>query len=256
MTTRRTAAFAAGLGAGYGLPRALVHAAPIVMRIGPLCRAVAPALAGVGRATHTALTFDDGPDAGSTPAILESLRAQKWNATFFMLGSMVQSNRSTARDVLAAGHEIGVHAHEHRGALTLTTRQVTEDLRRAIDVIDELTGVRPVWYRPPYGVLSAGVFEAARELGVRPVLWTAWGRDWRAKATPASVVADLCRGRLDGGTVLLHDSDCTSAPGSWRNTLAALPLLGQALDTRGLRAGPLGEHGVDGGPVRGRGDFP
>jgi peptidoglycan-N-acetylglucosamine deacetylase len=76
------------------------------------------------------------------------------------------------------------------------------------------------------------------------VLWSAWGRDWRAEATPGSVVADLDRGILRGGTILLHDSDCTSATSAWRITVAALPLLAEHLDRMGLRVGPLRDHGV------------
>ena len=58
------------------------------------------------------------------------------------------------------------------------------------------------------------------------------------------MVADVCKGRLDGGTVLLHDSDCTSYPGSWRSTLGALPILADELAGRALEVGPLAEHGV------------
>jgi hypothetical protein len=99
-------------------------------------------------------------------------------------------------------------------------------------------------------VLTTGGLLAARRLGLRPVLWSAWGRDWTAGATPRSVVEELCRGVLDGGTALLHDSDATSAPGSWRTTVAALPLLAAEVTRRGLAVGPLGEHGV-GGPSAG-----
>jgi hypothetical protein len=55
-----------------------------------------------------------------------------------------------------------------------------------------------------------------------------------------TVLADL-RG---GGTILLHDSDVTSVPGSWRATLGAVPKLVEACHERGLRVGPLAEHGV------------
>ena len=74
------------------------------------------------------------------------------------------------------------------------------------------------------------------------VLWTTWGRDWRREATPDSVVADVTRRYVDGGTVLLHDSDRLSTPGSWRTTLAATAALLDELATRELPVGPLAEH--------------
>ena len=76
------------------------------------------------------------------------------------------------------------------------------------------------------------------------VLWTTWGRDWRREATPASVVADVTRRYVDGGTVLLHDSDCTSYPGSWYSTLGALPRLADEFAARALVVGTVGAHGI------------
>ena len=81
-------------------------------------------------------------------------------------------------------------------------------------------------------------------LGMQTVLWTTWGRDWTEKATPASVVAEVDRRLAPGGCVLLHDSDCTSASGSWRSALGALPLLAERLEERGLKPGPLSDHGI------------
>ena len=75
--------------------------------------------------------------------------------------------------------------------------------------------------------------------GLTTVLWTTWGRDWRQEATPESVIADVLRRYVDGGTVLLHDSDCESYPGSWRSTLGALPKLADELRApRSSRSAP------------------
>ena len=104
-----------------------------------------------------------------------------------------------------------------------------------------VTGVRPRWFRPPYGVLSAGTLRAAAPPGLQPVLWTAWGKDWQ-RPRPARASASSAATSARAGTVLLHDSDCTSTPGSWRATAAAIPLLAEELDRRGLVARPLGEH--------------
>jgi peptidoglycan-N-acetylglucosamine deacetylase len=91
------------------------------------------------------------------------------------------------------------------------------------------------------GPLTAADLWAASRVG-RPVLWTAWGRDWSDRATPASVLGTVTSGKVDGGTVLLHDSDCTSAPGAWRSAYGALPALFAWCADRGLTVGPLGIH--------------
>jgi hypothetical protein len=78
-------------------------------------------------------------------------------------------------------------------------------------------------------------------VGLEPIVWTAWGCDWRG-GPAEDVLRHVVRGLDDGGTVLLHDSDCTSAPGSWRTTVAALPLLAAEFGRRGLAVRPLREH--------------
>jgi peptidoglycan/xylan/chitin deacetylase (PgdA/CDA1 family) len=225
----------------------LVHVLPAVTTWRVLRYWATPSLAGLGDSGHVALTFDDGPDPSSTPAFLDELDRLGWHATFFALGSMVRRHPELAAEVVARGHEIAVHGDEHCSHLRRAPGWVRDDVARARDTIASTTGAEPVWFRPPYGTLSAGSLRAARALGLRTVLWTAWGRDWRAEATPASVVADIGRGLGPGATVLLHDSDCTSAPDSWRSALGALSGLAEVTAARGLTVGPLSEHGIASG---------
>lgn len=243
MNHRRLVPLGVGLGIGVA-GVAAVHAAPSLVALSSIGRHLAPSLAGVGSSGHVALTFDDGPDPSSTPAFLEALDELGWRATFFMLGEMVRRSPGLAADVAAAGHEVGVHGDHHRTLLRLGPRATRDDIRRATDVIADATGVQPSWYRPPFGTLSVGGWIAARRLGLNVVLWTAWGRDWRAAATGESVARDVLDGFVDGGTVLLHDSDCTSAPESWHAALDALPLLAKGFAEAGLSVGPVAEHGL------------
>jgi peptidoglycan-N-acetylglucosamine deacetylase len=201
-------------------------------------------LAGQGDPGHVALTFDDGPDPGSTPEFTRVLAERGVHATFFMLGSMVAKAPGLAAEIAAAGHEIGVHGFEHRYLPARTPPATMSDLTRAAELIAKVTGTWPRLFRPPYGVLSGPALLAARRLGLTPVLWGAWGREWTAGATSASVLQTLL-GQLDGGvTVLLHDSGCTSPPGAWQAGLGAVPLLLDECERRGLAVGPVAEHGV------------
>jgi peptidoglycan-N-acetylglucosamine deacetylase len=219
------------------------NALPLLGTVTPLRARLLPGLAGVGAADHVALTFDDGPDPASTPQFLAGLEAMGLHATFFLLGSMLARDRGLGRALVEAGHEVGVHGWHHRNVLTRSPRAVHDDVARATDLIGEVTGRPPTLYRPPYGVLSTAGLVAARRSGLRTVLWTAWARDWEAGATAERALKTVNRTLRGGGTVLLHDSDCTSAPGSWKVTLDLLPVLVTQCRARGLTVGPLRDHG-------------
>jgi peptidoglycan/xylan/chitin deacetylase (PgdA/CDA1 family) len=182
-----------------------------------------------------ALTFDDGPHVHGTPAVLEILAGAGVQATFFLVGEQVRRNPALAREILAAGHSIGLHCDRHRNLLRLAPWQVREDLTRALSTIEDASGCSPVLYRPPYGVLNAAALRVARARGWRTLLWTQWGRDWEARATPESIAARVTDGVREGSVLLLHDADDYSAPDSWRRTAAALPRVLETLAARGLQ---------------------
>jgi peptidoglycan/xylan/chitin deacetylase (PgdA/CDA1 family) len=183
-----------------------------------------------------ALTFDDGPHAQGTQAILEILAGAGVGATFFLVGEQVRRNPTLGREILAAGHGIGLHCDRHRNLLRLAPWQVREDIARACAAIEDATGHSPSLYRPPYGVLNASALRLARGRGWRTLLWSHWGRDWEARATPASIAARVTDGVDEGSILLLHDADDYSAPGSWRRTVGALPRVLETLAERGLKA--------------------
>jgi peptidoglycan/xylan/chitin deacetylase (PgdA/CDA1 family) len=226
---------------GAGAAALICHTAPAVTARGPLTRLLTPRLAGVGRPGGVALTFDDGPDPQGTPAVLAALRDLGWSATFFLLGSQVLRYPELARGIVDAGHEVAVHGFEHRVHLTRGPRALLDDMRAAQTLVAEATGTSPRWFRPPYGVLTAGTLLAGRSLGLAPALWTAWGQDWLGRSGTV-VAATVLRGLRDRGTILLHDSDCTSVPGSWRGTVDSLPILARELELRGWAARTLTDH--------------
>lgn len=232
----------AGMALGAGALAAAVNAAPALSAWGRGRRALLPGLAGSGPTDRVALTFDDGPDPASTPRFLAALDRLGWSATFFVLGDMVRRNPSLVGELVAAGHEVALHGDRHRSHIRRTPADVIDDLRRGYDTIVDAAGIAPRWFRPPHGYLSAGSLLGARALGVETVLWTAWGRDWTAHATPSSVARTVLADLRPGGTILLHDADCTCAPGAWRSALGALDLLDDALAPKGLRAVTLGAH--------------
>lgn len=214
-------------GAGYAVPALAGISAALRARLGVEDRTAD----GLG----CALTFDDGPHAEGTPAVLAALAASGVKATFFLVGEQVRANPALAAEIVAAGHEIGLHCDRHRNLLRLAPAQVRHDIARAEATIAAATGRTPVLYRPPYGILNAAALRVARTCGWRVLLWSQWGRDWEASATASSIAALATGGLGPGSLLLLHDADDYGAAGSWRATAQALPEIIEAVQTRGLR---------------------
>jgi peptidoglycan/xylan/chitin deacetylase (PgdA/CDA1 family) len=207
---------------------------------------LAPVVPAVGRALGTtlredgaegvALTFDDGPHPQGTPAVLEILREAGARATFFLAGEQVERRPTLAAEIVAAGHRVELHCHRHRNQLRLMPRQLLADAERGREAIESAAGQRISDYRPPYGIFSAPGLRAVRRRGWRPVLWSLWGRDWARDATPASIAGRATARARAGDILLLHDADFYSAPGSWVRTVAALPIILEELEVRGLKS--------------------
>lgn len=189
-----------------------------------------------------ALTYDDGPDPVSTPLFLDLLEQHGRLATFFLLGTHVEENAELVRDMAERGHELAVHGWDHRCLAARRPGGLGSDLTRTVRAIEDVAGCTPRWFRPPYGVMTLEGMWAAREADLTTVLWSAWGRDWTAGATPATILRRIRSQLSPGGTVLLHDSDRTSHPGSWRATLAASATLLESWDRDGTGVGRLSEH--------------
>lgn len=221
------------------------HVLPAGTWLPSVRRTLFPRLAGLGAASHVALTFDDGPDPRSTPHFLDELDRLGVRATFFLLGEHVAQHAALTRQIARRGHELGVHGWTHRRPWLPGDPKEAVGIRRTQETIEVVTGCAPLWYRPPYGILTGGRWAAAAHCGLRTVLWSAWGKDWAPGATPRSVYETLLPDLNGGATLLLHDSDRTSAPGSWRTTLGALPLVIGFCRAAGLDIGPLGAHGIE-----------
>jgi peptidoglycan/xylan/chitin deacetylase (PgdA/CDA1 family) len=149
--------------------------------------------------------------------------------------------------MMSAGHEVGVHGFDHRLLLKRGPYATAGDLIRAKKAIAAVTGQPLRWWRPPYGVATPAALNTAHRLGLQPVWWTTWGRDWHATATSDTVFRAVRRRLAGGGTILLHDSDHAAAPIAWKAMFGALPAILALCRARGYTVGPLRDHGIPAG---------
>lgn len=186
------------------------------------------------RAPGVGLTFDDGPHPEGTPAVLERLAAAGAVATFFLIGEQVRARPELVARIVAGGHRVALHGDLHRCQLRLTAPQVQADLVRGRATVEDAAGRPVTLHRPPYGIYSPAGLAAVRQMGMEPLLWSRWGKDWRKFTTPERITRRATRALVPGDVILLHDADFYSARHSHRRTIRALSLVLTELDRRKL----------------------
>lgn len=150
-----------------------------------------------------ALTFDDGPNASSTPILLDGLRERKVRATFFLIGENVEKdeNEKIVKRMYEEGHLIGNHTYTHCNLSKLETGEAKKELEQTDTVIEKITGKQPVFVRAPYGELPV---DREQDLNRIYIGWTVDPLDWMTEDTGA-VVKTVVEEINPGDVILLHD---------------------------------------------------
>ncbi len=186
------------------------------------------------------LTFDDGPDPSSTPAVLDALDRTGVKATFFVIAKKAEQHADLVREIMRRGHRIGLHSYAHERLFALrSVAHVRRDLKQGIEVLRTVTGERVELFRPPIGHTNPSIVRVADELDLTIVGWSVSAGDGVASATPQRVVARVRRGLRDGAIVLLHDA--AERGGRIPAGVSALPSILDALDAAQLPVVPLAE---------------
>ncbi|MEV6393652.1 polysaccharide deacetylase family protein [Streptomyces sp. NPDC051907] len=176
------------------------------------------------KAKCIALTFDAGPGK-DTPELLDTLKAKKVPATFFLLGkNHVLKHPDVVRRIADEGHEVANHTWSHRRLDELETDEIREELSLTQDAIAKITGSRPTLMRPPQGRINDDVTEVSKELGLAQILWSATAKDY--STTDSELIKTRILDQADrDGIILLHDI--------YDGTVPAVPGIIDELKSRG-----------------------
>lgn len=147
-------------------------------------------------------------------------------ATFFVTGARAVKNPDLVREIVAAGHVVGVHGFDHKVLAGLSASEVRKDLVKAQETISAITGQKPWLYRPPFGLLDQTQRAEAGKLGLTVLMWTNIGGADLGARSAADVVERVTAMARDGCVILLHEG--------LRNTVEALPSLIETLARLGF----------------------
>ena len=157
-------------------------------------------------APKIALTFDDGPSAVWTPALLDGLKERGVKATFFLIGENADKNPEIVKRMAEEGHLIGNHTYSHIQLTSNNREAFRQELISTNEVLKEITGAETIFVRPPYGSWDKG-FE--QELNMFPVLWTIDPLDWCSQSSTDVEKRILSKAR-ENAIILLHDEYASS----------------------------------------------
>ena len=146
-----------------------------------------------------ALTFDDGPSGDNTRALMALLEEKDVRATFFLCGYRIETFPSLPEALRRAGHELGAHGYSHNCFDAMAPAELRDELSRTAALMGGADLVRP-----PCGAWNDRVRGAARDAGMRIILWSVDPEDWRCR-DPEEIARRVCAAAENGSVILLHD---------------------------------------------------
>lgn len=149
-----------------------------------------------------ALTFDDGPNASSTPILLDGLKERKVRATFFLIGENVEKdeNEKIVKRMYEEGHLIGNHTYRHVDLSKISGREAEKEIKTTDEAIKKITGHETEFIRPPFGAMPEGEEDPDKIY----VKWTVDSLDWVTKDTE-KIVEKVTADTKEGDVILMHD---------------------------------------------------
>jgi peptidoglycan-N-acetylglucosamine deacetylase len=176
-----------------------------------------------------ALTFDDGPNPFYTSQVLAILQKYGIKATFFDVGYLVADYPKIVRQEYNEGNIVANHSWSHPVLTYLSAQAILSQLTSTTNAIQAAIGVRPTFFRPPYGATNNTVLAQARYLGYTTVLWDGSAGDWKVPGVGV-IISKLLSYARNGAILLLHDGG-----GNRAQTVAALPTIITTLENRGYK---------------------
>jgi peptidoglycan-N-acetylglucosamine deacetylase len=177
-----------------------------------------------------ALTFDDGPHPFNTPQLLNLLKQEQVKATFFVLGKRANRYPTILKRISKEGHEIGNHGYSHSQFQKLNERQISWEIRKTEQIINQATGKKPYCFRSPYGQMNGMIKKEAHRFGYQFIEWSIDPRDWEKGRTAKRIINNVEAYVHTGDIILLHDGG-----GDRRETIKAVRVLIHDLKKKGYR---------------------
>lgn len=178
------------------------------------------------------ISFDAAWGADKTESIMDICDEYGIKATFFLVGFWIEKYPDMVKTIYNRGFEIGIHSNSHPDMTSLSRQEMYDELSTNINQVEELLGMRPKLFRPPYGYYNNTLIEVCNELGLSCIEWSVDSLDW--KGLSASEIAGRIISKVEKGSIILchNNSD---------NILPALKLTFEYFLEKKIETVPIGD---------------
>jgi peptidoglycan-N-acetylglucosamine deacetylase len=149
------------------------------------------------------LTFDDGPHPATTPRLLALLSEHGIHATFFLIGNNCHKFPQLVERIHEQEHAIGNHTFYHSPLLVLPARRIEREIAATNEIIEKITGSRPKFFRPPFGLMDERAARLIKDHGMTPVYWGSVP-EWMIPGTHRVIRRAMWK-VADGTIIVLHE---------------------------------------------------
>lgn len=174
---------------------------------------------------HIFLTFDDGPTPEITPWVLDQLATYNAKATFFCVGKNANLYPEIVSRIIAEGHQIGNHTHNHLNGFKCKTTMYCNDVVQCEQTLPQKTKL----FRPPYGKINPFQAHWIQKKGYKIIMWDVLSVDYDASTPPEKCLQNVVQNTESGSIIVFHDSQK-----AFQNLSVILPKVLEQLSIQGF----------------------
>ncbi|OXS61224.1 xylanase deacetylase [Cohnella sp. CIP 111063] len=162
------------------------------------------------------LTFDDGPKAPETlDPLLDTLDKHQAKAIFFVNGYRVKANPDLLKKIDERGQTIGNHSWDHIELKKEQAPKIKEQIESVQEIVKDITGKAPVFFRPPHGSSNDSVRQIAKDNDLLFMTWSNGSLDWdmgkiSEDKRPQAVIDNVLEQLHSGSNILMHELPWTA----------------------------------------------
>ncbi|WP_227763709.1 polysaccharide deacetylase family protein [Zhaonella formicivorans] len=179
-----------------------------------------------------AISFDATWGAAYTKQLLDTLDKYNVKTTFFLVNIWLDKYPEEAKEIVKRGHELGLHSSTHPDFKKLSEEAMVKELQDNYNKIYEITGFKPILFRPPYGSYNNTLITVTQRLGLHAIQWDVDSLDWRDLS--AQQIYQRVTSRVKNGSIVLFHNNATHTP-------EALGPILENLHSRGFKIVPISE---------------